>query len=58
MNLTADINKDKLIISSYKNSMITFWMDVHLHNVNKQGKQIITDFCLQIITIVSIGEKQ
>jgi len=57
INLTADINKDKLIISSYKNHMITFWMDVHLHNVNKQDKQIITDFCIQIITIVSIGEK-
>jgi hypothetical protein len=57
-NLKDDIDQQKPIVSSYRDHIITLWIDLHLYNVNIQDREIIRDFFLRVVNIISIDESE
>ena len=55
-NLQTDIVNNKPIISSYRDHIITLWINLHLYNVNKNDEKIIRKFFRLVINILSIDE--
>jgi len=55
-SLEKAISEDKLIVSIYKDNLITLWINLHLYDITEDETKIVKKFFIYLVEIVSIDD--